>query len=295
MNQLKSLSKTLIGRALCLSLVILPFLGLGCQPISSTSPVEKLPEMRTNSLGMKLLLLPSGRFMMGSPTTELQRKFNERLHPVTLSHPFYMGAYEVTQKEWKHVMGNEPSFFKGENLPVETVSWNEAQLFCQRLTQQERSSGHISGSCRYRLPTEAEREYACRAGTTTTFNTGMTLDATQANINGETPYPGTKTSLFRKRTLPVGSFPPNAWGLYDMHGNVYEWCQDYWSGYPEGEITDPFPTTPHKRRVYRGGAWKFPAAAARSAKRSQRDPAKKFDFMGLRLVLEVKGTDDSKQ
>ena len=209
---------------------------------------------------------------MGSPESESGHKGNETQHSVILTRHFYIGAYEVTQEQWQAIMGSNPSYSKGDQLPVEMVSWNDCQEFCKRATKKDLDAKRIPEGWKYRLPTEAEQEYACRAGTTTPFHYGETLDSTQANIDGE-------------KTLPVGSFKPNAWGLYDMHGNVYEWCQDYWSGYPTDEATDPVPTTPHPRRVYRGGAWKFNAATARSAKRSQRDPAKAFDFMGLRLVL----------
>ena len=259
-----------------------PAIGVGTPSIVGARP---LPSGYVNSIGGKLVLIRPGRFDMGSPASEAERKMNEPQHTVILTKHFYMGAYEVTQAEWKTVMGSNPSYFKGDKLPVEMVSWIDCQAFFRKLTERDRKAKRIPVGWAYRLPTESEREYACRAGTTTPFHYGHSLDSSQANIKGDGPYGKGKKGVNREKTMPVGSFKPNAWGLYDMHGNVYEWCHDYWGVYPTGTVTDPVRTNVHIRRIYRGGAWRFPATTARSAKRSQRDPAKVFDFMGFRYVL----------
>jgi formylglycine-generating enzyme required for sulfatase activity len=159
---------------------------------------------------------------MGSPTKEIGRDATETQHKVTLTKGFYMGVYTVTQEEWQEVMGKNPSSFKGEkNLPVEMVSWNDCQDFIKKLREKDKKA--------YRLPTEAEWEYACRAGTTTPFFFGKTISTDQANYNGSQIYGDGKKGINRDKTTPVGSFPANAWGLHDMSGNVFQWCQD-WHG-----------------------------------------------------------------
>ena len=279
---------TRIGRVACATSGLIAALTGACTtletPISSPDGAP-LSEECVSSVGIRMVLIKPGQFVMGSPATEPERKANETPHNVVLTYAFYMGAYEVTQQEWTQVMRDNPSYFKGERLPVEMVSWHECQEFCRRLTALDRKNRRIPDGWEYQLPTESEQEYACRAGTTTAFHYGDSMDSTDGNINGASPYAGASSNLNRQATLPVGSFEPNAWGLYDMHGNVYEWCHDYWGGYPSGTVTNPVRTNPHPRRVYRGGAWRFGAATARSAKRSQRDPAKMFDFMGFRVVL----------
>ncbi|MDO4575234.1 MAG: formylglycine-generating enzyme family protein [Planctomycetia bacterium] len=163
---------------------------------------------------------PAGCFMMGSPSSELGRDDDETQHRVTLTKGFWMLETEVTQAMWESVMGDNPSYFKGSNLPVEKVSWDDCQKFCQKL----RSQG-----LNVQLPTEAQWEYACRAGTTTPFSFGSTLNGDKANCDGNYPYGASTEGTYLKKTAPVGSYSPNAWGLYDMHGNVYEWCAD-WKG-----------------------------------------------------------------
>ena len=238
-----------------------------------------------NSIGAELVLIRAGRFAMGTDKSEVGRLGNEVLHKVILTTPFYMGTREVTQTQWRSMMGNNPSYFKGDQLPVEMVNWDDCQKFCQLLTKKDIAAKRIPDGWKYRLPTEAQREYACRAGTSTPFHYGNSLDSTQANFNGETPYGDAAKNVNRQKTVPGGSFKPNAWGLYDMHGNVYEWCQDYFGAYPSGEVTDPTGPEKASRRVYRGGAWKFNASTARSAKRSSRKQSFKGNFMGFRVVL----------
>src|ERR1022692_2803027 len=169
------------------------------------------PKNFTNSVGMKFVWIPPGSFVMGSPKKEKERVHDETQHKVTLTKGFYMGVYTVTQEQWKEVMGNNSSFFKGEkNLPVEKVSWDDCQNFIKKLREKDKKP--------YRLPTEAEWEYGCRAGTTTPFHFGVTISTDQANYNGDSTYGDGKKGVYRMKTMPAGSFPANAWGLHDMHG-----------------------------------------------------------------------------
>jgi len=192
---------------------------------------------------MKMVLIPAGKFMMGSPDSEQGRYEDEGpQHEVVITKPFYMGVTEVTQAQYEAVMGKNPSYYRGAANPVETVSWNDAVEFCKKLSEKTRQT--------VRLPTEAEWEYACRAGTQTAFSFGddpSTLGdyAWWGKNSGETPH-------------PVGQKKPNAWGLYDTHGNVWEWCADWWGEYPKGPITDPSgPATASRgSRVLRGGSWR---------------------------------------
>src|SRR5262249_26689915 len=151
------------------------------------------------------------------------RSDDEVQHRVTLTGGFFLGVHQVTQAQWQMVMGSKPSRFKGENLPVERVSWDDCQEFCKRLAERDGK--------RYRLPTEAEWGYACRAGTATPFPFGETISPDQANYGGYYTYGKGKEGVYRQKTTPVGSFPANAWGLFDMHGNVYEWCEDWYGPY----------------------------------------------------------------
>lgn len=229
--------------------------------------------------GMEFVRIEPGTFMMGSPSDEPERGDNESQHKVTISKPFYMQTTEVTQGQWEAVMGNNPSEFKdcGEDCPVENVSWYDAQKFIKKLN---RMTGNF-----YRLPTEAEWEYACRAGTTTPFYTGNCLSTNQANYYGDYPMPGCDKGKYRNKTVPVASFSPNPWGLYDMHGNVYEWCQDWYdSDYPGGHVTDPEGPSSGDYRVLRGGSWGDDAGYCRSANRGNYSPGGRNDDIGFRLV-----------
>jgi formylglycine-generating enzyme required for sulfatase activity len=211
-------------------------------------PQPKAGEIITNSLGMKLAWIPPGSFVMGSPPDEQHRRDDETQHKVMLTKGFYLGVYQVTQEQWQALMGHNPSEFKGDkNLPVEQVSWERCQGFLKRLSKKEDEE--------YRLPTEAEWEYACRAGTTTPFYFGETISTEQANYDGNCVYGKGKKGVYRKKTTPVGSFPPNAWGLYDMHGNVLEWCLDWYGKYPTGEVVDPQGPPSGENHVLRGGSF----------------------------------------
>jgi formylglycine-generating enzyme required for sulfatase activity len=228
---------------------------------------------------MKLVLIPAGEFMMGSPENETGCSVDEGpRHRVKITKPFYMGEYLVTQAQYGTVMEVNPSYFEGESNPVEMVSWNDATEFCRRLSQK-------SGMT-IRLPTEAEWEYACRAGTTTPFNTGETISTNQANYNGNYTYGNGHQGEWRRKPVAVGSFAANGFGLYDTHGNVWEWCQDWYGSYPAGEVVDPQGPATGQWRVLRGGSWNGMAADCRSAYRRRNDLALRYvyDGVGFRVV-----------
>ena len=248
-----------------------------------------------------------GTFTMGSPNNEPQRDSFETQRQVTVS-GFFMGRHQVTQREYEEIMGTNPSHFRGPNLPVEQVSWFDAIEYCNRRSQHEdlTPAYTISGSGNnrtvtwnrnangYRLPTEAEWEYACRAGTTTTFYTGNNITTTQANYNGNFPYNNNARGEYRERTTAVGSFPANAWGLFEMHGNVYEWCWDWFDVYPSRAQTDPVGpasstvgSASSYQRVMRGGSWSGSGVFLRSACRSQNPPSHRNTGIGFRLVRPI--------
>jgi formylglycine-generating enzyme required for sulfatase activity len=208
-----------------------------------------------------------------------------------------MGKYEVTQGEYLQVMGTNPSHFGGElSYPVETVSWNEAVEYCTALTRQERSAGLLPDGVEYRLPTEAQWEYACGAGTTTPFHYGDALRSGMANFHGRFEYPPcdgeeafcwNPSGIYLERTTSVGSYSPNAWGLYDMHGNVWEWCSDWWSAnLPGGSVVDPTGSPDSgELRVLRGGSWDRNATSCRTAFRYGSYPESSNAGSGFRVVL----------
>ncbi|HNC46436.1 MAG TPA: formylglycine-generating enzyme family protein [Acidobacteriota bacterium] len=238
-----------------------------------------LPPVFTNCIGMEFVLIPTGSFLMGSTDAEMEavlanaKRYDsdakrewftpeQRQHRVTLSQPFYLGKFQVTQAEWQVVMGNNPSYFEGERLPVEQVSWDDSQKFLKKLNETE--DGYL-----YRLPSEAEWEYACRAGTTTPFSFGETITTHQVNYDGEYPYGNAPTGECRHTTTPVGTFPANKWGLHDMHGNVCEWCQDTWQEDYNGSPVDgsAWEKDSYRGRVMRGGSWLYGPWFCRSASR----------------------------
>ncbi|MBZ0263184.1 SUMF1/EgtB/PvdO family nonheme iron enzyme [bacterium] len=222
--------------------------------------------------GMVFVDIPTGSFMMGSPSNEKDRDNDETQHRVTISKSFQMMTTEVTQSMWVSVMGSNPSYFKGDNLPVERVSWTDCQEFIKKLNQRDPGKG-------YRLPTEAEWEYACRAGTTTRFNTG--------DSDSDLALTGWYSGNSGSKTHPVGQKEPNAWGLYDMHGNVWEWCSDWKGDYPSGSVTDPTgPSGPSSGtyRVLRGGSWWLFGGICRSADRIGSGPSARSYIYGLRIV-----------
>jgi formylglycine-generating enzyme required for sulfatase activity len=251
-----------------------------------------------NQMGIEFAYVPAGSFMMGSSDAEVQAAYKEEnhyknnaslgwfkpekpKHQVTIREGFYMGRYEVTQAQWQAVMGNNPSEFKGcDSCPVEGVSWNDAQEFIKRLNARE-------DGFTYRLPSESEWEYACRAGTTTEFAFGNSLSSDQANFNGNFPSGGAGKGVYRQKTTPAGSFQPNAWGLYDMQGNVYEWCEDIWHYDYDGAPADGsawLSGGSSDFRILRGGSWYEHAGFVRSAYRFYLTPNYRADLYGFRLV-----------
>jgi formylglycine-generating enzyme required for sulfatase activity len=248
---------------------------LAAAVLLAASGCSSKPELTLDLGGgvtMKLVRIPAGKFMMGSPDPEEGRAFNETQHEVTLSKPFYMGVTEVTQAQYQAIMDTNPSNFKGETNPVEVVSWTEATEFCKKLTEKTRQA--------VRLPTEAEWEYACRAGTTTAFSFG---DADSAL--GDYAWYGANSG---DETHPVGQKKPNAWGLYDMHGNVMEWCADWYKDYPKGAVTDPQGPASGSGRVLRGGSWNDDPDFCRSAYRYPFDtPDDRAINYGFRVVVSV--------
>jgi formylglycine-generating enzyme required for sulfatase activity len=239
------------------------------------------PKEITNSVGMKLVLIPKGTFMMGSPESEEGRQKEETQHEVTISKDYYLGVYEVTQAQYEKVMGKNPSYFQGakvgnENadLPVENVSWDDTVEFCKRLSDlpEEKKAGRL-----YRLPTEAEWEYACRAGSKTAY----AFD----DEEGLLPEYGWFERNSSDRTHTVGLLEPNAWGLYDMHGNVWECCSDRYGDYPKGAVSDPTGPKGGSYRVLRGGSWIIEAAHCRSADRDGTTQDDRSDDLGFRLAL----------
>jgi len=251
--------------------------GTAAEPYTKTGWAKEIVHEAT---GIELVFIPAGKFLMGSPAGEAQRDNDETQHEVTISKPFYMGKYEVTQGQWQAVMGSNPSYFKGgDRLPVETVSWDDCQEFLRK------------AGTGLRLPTEAEWEYACRAGTRTPFNMGETISTDQANYEGNFVYGSGRKGEYREKTVEVGSFAPNAWGLYDMHGNVWEWCADWYGAYPGGAATDPTGAGSGQGRVLRGGSWYDVPWYCRSAFRGGLKPDARDLNFGFRVVVSWAGVD----
>jgi uncharacterized protein (TIGR02996 family) len=220
-----------------------------------------------------------GSFLMGCPPDEEGAEEDEPLHRVTLSRGFWLAVHPVTQAQWRRVNGRNPSqqFRDDRSRPADRVTWTHCQDFCRRL-------GEMTGQ-RFRLPTEAEWEYACRAGTTTPFFFGETISVDQANYRGELRYGRGRKGLYRGKPTPVGTFPPNAWGLYDLHGNVREWCQDWEGAYPDDRVVDPAGAEDGTERVLRGGSWRSHPMACRSARRGWLPPACVDNEIGCRVCL----------
>lgn len=238
--------------------------------------------------GPNMVAIPAGTFQMGSNAPSGPPYYSQvverPVHTVTITRPFWMGKYEVTQAEWQAVMGNNPSRTRGPQLPVEQVSWHDALAFCAALTAQERSAGRVPAGYQYRLPTEAEWEYCCRAGTTTEFSVGSSLLCGQARFRYSYH---TNSSCGSSTPVAVGGYAANGFGLHDMHGNVFEWCLDSWDGganYLAGGVTDPFVTS-GVGRVLRGGSWYEWSYWCRSAYRFQGHPDSRTYFSGFRIVL----------
>ncbi len=270
------------------------YLFFFCSTAAACQPSNHL---QGNQPGDRLLLdsiefrwCPAGSFQMGSPNTEFGHRNDEQLKEVSLSRGFWLGAYEVTQKQWLTVMGDFPDkppadqWGLGPDYPLYWVNYAEALRFCQQLTTTWRTAGKIPASWEVHLPTEAQWEYACRAGTSTPTSFGDSLIVAQANFLNGVQAVGKAT--------PAGGYPPNAWGLYDMHGNVFEWCRDwYHHALPGGEDPDlsQRPGTQNRdgtfSRVRRGGAWNDPWIYCRSAFRLRYEPERRSDHIGFRIAL----------
>ncbi len=280
---------------------IITSLGNVPPEISAGPESETKVEIITNSIGMKLALIPTGKFRMGSPRSEAERESEESQHEVTITKPFYMGVYEVTQAEYMKLMDpkNQAHFNSdrggGAEYPMEDVLWTEADEFCRKLTA---LPDEIRAGRKYRLPTESEWEYACRAGTTTAFHFGESISSRQANFNGNFPYGNAEKGQYLRRTVKVGSYQPNNFGLYDMHGNVAEWCADWYDpdyydashdedprGPPVGVLSDDYE---NYYLVVRGGCWIDDARACRSAYRHRAMHRNKYRLIGFRVVCEVR-------
>jgi formylglycine-generating enzyme len=231
----------------------------------------------TNSVRMRFAWVPPGTFRMGSPPNEEGRHDDETPHRVTLTKGFFMGVHEVTQGQWRAVRGKgrRP---RNPSRPAEDVSWDLCQELLAELSRREGK--------RYTLPTEAEWEYACRAGTTTPFHCGETIRPDQADYDTNFKYGAGVTKRNTRQTpMPVGSYPPNAFGLHDMHGNLCEWCQDWYGPYPEEDVTDPAGPPQGERRVHRGGCWGAVPSYCRAAKRGRAEPNLSSQLRGFRAVL----------
>ena len=224
---------------------------------------------------------PPGTFLMGSPASEADRHDNETRHKVTLTKGVWMLETSVTQGMYCAIFGSNPSCFKWGNYPVESVSWFDCQSFCKVLN----ALGVAPAGYAFRLPTEAEWEYACRAGTNRPYFWGSTLNGDKANCKGDYPYGGVSKGRYLKKSSAVGSYIPNAWGLYDMHGNVYDWCVDWFGDYDAGPQTDPMGPSKGSCRVLRGGSWYSGARSCRSASRNSLDPTSRNNYCGFRLAL----------
>ena len=240
---------------------------------------------------------PPGRFVMGSPPNEPERRPGEDQVAVTLTKGFWMGKYEVTQGQWKRLMGNLPGELTselpaGDDYPVGNVNFAEAEAFCHKLTELTQSTATLPKEWEFRLPTEAQWEYACRAGTTTATSFGDRLSSQQANFQGR-PYNGGEAGPSLKRAAKVGRYPANAWGLHDLHGNTCEWCRDwYHAKLPGGSDPDLYAAkatamknrTGDYSRVRRGGTWTDDGWASRSAFRQRFEPERRYDHIGFRIV-----------
>jgi len=263
-----------------------PGLAVRLTPDTALS-ADHLPRRVELDLGhdimLPLALIPAGHFTMGSAANEVWQMCSDQTqHEVTISRPFYMGLTTVTYEQYNAVMGDNPGQVKGARNFIKIVSWDEARAFCAEVSKRTGRTVH--------LPTEAQWEYACRAGTTTAFNTGAVLARDMANYGTYCTYPSNRAGDTERRFLLVGSFSPNAWGLYDMHGSLWQWCSDWYGDYDKGSVTDPTGPPTGSKRVVRGGCLDVPAGACRSGYRVGLNPDDS-DFIGFRVVMAPVGVD----
>jgi len=274
-------------QSVCLVLLAVVVSALSCQGADTTAQEKRKAGERMvltiKGVEYAFRWCPSGTFMMGSPESEKERLSSETQHKVTLTKGFWMLETQVTQGMWEGVVGSNPSSFTGsKKLPVEQVSWEDCQDYIKKLN----ALGVAPSGYKFSLPTEAQWEYACRAGTTTPYNFGSVLNGDKANCDENYPY-GTETKgKCLAKTSEAGSYSANDWGLYDMHGNVWEWCSDWYGTYPEGSVTDPIgPTEGGSYRVLRGGGWYSDARNCRSAFRYDYEPSGRYECIGVRISL----------
>lgn len=250
---------------------------------------KSIPTIKEPILGMEFVHIPSGSFLMGN------HEFNDNSkskHKVIISKDFWLGRTEVTQAQWQKIMGNKeihpkkPSPFRNSNpnYPIVSISYFDVERFLERLNE-------LSDKYQFRLPTEAEWEYACRAGTTTPFSYGLYLSDTLANYNAKIPSKYSKTGNYLGHPEPVGRYASNEWGLYDMHGNVWEWVSDWYGLYSKEEVTDPKGPKYGKEKVIRGGSWYFGAENAMSSHRRVHEPKLWGFSIGFRIVCEKQVLD----
>lgn len=289
----------------CTLLVVLLCI-VGCRRTASVMlapPREDVPFAGSKAgderevVGVKLCWCPAGKFTMGSPPSEPERRLGETQVEATHSKGFWMAKYEATQGQWKRVVGKLPGDLtselpEGDDYPVGNVNFAEAELFCARLTDLGRKTGELPDDWEFRLPTEAQWEYACRAGTTTATSFGDKLSSKQANFKGKA-YNGGEPGPSLNRAAPVGSYPANAWGLHDMHGNIYERCRDWYhaklSGGVDPDLHDAKSTATKSEhgdisRSRRGGCWSDDGWPCRSAFRLRFEPERRYDHIGFRVV-----------
>jgi formylglycine-generating enzyme len=278
-------------RPLAMTTVTTLALMLAATAIAQPDPTPPAAD----DLDVEFVQLPAGSFAMGSPRDEWGARVDETQHQVTITRPFYLAATEVTQRQWRALTGSNPSYlYDCPDCPVEGITWLAAVSYCNAFSAQvgltpayvvvdtvvtwDRTSDG------FRLPTEAEWEYACRAGTSTPFSTGACLTSDQANYDGYGPTPGCPSGLWRDQSLEVRSFAPNAWGLYDMHGNVAELCWDRHAYHRASPAVDPSGPATGARRVVKGGSFRDFALECRSACRQQTAPADRQRYIGMRLA-----------
>lgn len=231
---------------------------------------------------MDFVRIPKGTFTMGSPQEEEGHRDDEGQHQVEFTNDFYLGRSPVTQAQYKAITGDNPSRFKGDRLPVEKVNWSDADAYCKALSKKLKR--------KVSLPSEAQWEYACRAGTRTAFHFGSKLNGDLANCDGNHPYGARTVGPYKMKTTAAGSYPANVWGLYDMHGNVWQWCQDWYGPYSKLEDTrDPLQAKKQSdnHKVLRGGCWEAVAAYCRTAHRLENNPDDRGYLVGFRVLLSL--------
>jgi formylglycine-generating enzyme required for sulfatase activity len=244
--------------------------------------VQVYKENLTNTLDLIMVKIPGGNFVMGSSSREDESESRERPQHRVKIKGFYMGQIEITQAQYRAIMGENLSTFKGDNRPIENVSWQQAKVFCQKLS--------LKTGKTYTLPSESQWEYACRAGTTTPFSFGATITTEVANYESEYAYANAPKGTYRRETTAVDKFPPNAFGLYDMHGNVSEWCEDTWSKNYQNALVHGKARTKGKypdKRVFRGGSWYDNPGSCRSAFRYAWVTDDVSSTIGFRVIHQI--------